>query len=771
MVNVNYFFLLLFLLIYTSSMAQKGRLTGSVSADGNGIEYATVVLEETNQGTVTSATGSFEILDIPFGSYTMTTSYIGYKPVTERIVIDESHMQVVQNVILSEPIIDLDYIVVTGTKTFKRKTNTPVIVNVIDSKKLDDIQACNLSESLKFQPGLRVETDCQTCNYTQLRMNGLGGGYSQILVNGRPIFSPLTGLYGLEQLPVNMIDRIEVVRGAGSSLYGSSAIGGTVNVLTKLPSSNSYELNYNYHNINGETHDNQLLGNVTVVSENENSGISFFINKRQRGLYDHNGDNYSELPALENTSIGSNLILKSNDHHKLELSLSNLNEYRYGGEMIETAPHLAQQSEERIHNVWMANADYQINFNGDNSSMISYVAWQNTDRKHYTGILPEEGIALQSHLEAPPYGTSDVSTINAGVQFNHRLSQFLSGANVLTLGAEYIYDDVFDEISSYNYLIDQATKNVGLFAQSDWQISPRLTLLTGARFDHHNLIDNPIITPRLSLLYKFLDGYQFRINYGQGFRAPQAFDTDLHIAFASGGISRVILSPDLRPEKSKSINASINYDKPTEKYIVGYTIEGFYTTLQDAFFLEPVGEDDFGFLFEKLNKQTATVKGLSIELRANYNRQVQLESGMTFQSSKFADEVKYIDELDGIREFVRTPNAYGFSTLSYMPNDKISINLNYVYTGSMKVPHFAGAPNQLLDEIIDTPTFHDLSTKVSYVISLDTYKSEIEIYTGIKNLFNSYQEVFDIGKNRDSNFVYGSAQPRTYFVGVKYRSQ
>ena len=108
------------------------------------------------------------------------------------------------------------------------------------------MQACNLSEGLSFQPGVRLETDCQTCNYTQLRMNGLSGGYSQILINGKSIFSPLTGLYGMEQIPSNMIERIEVVRGGGSALYGSSAIGGVVNVITKFSDQNNYSVGYNY---------------------------------------------------------------------------------------------------------------------------------------------------------------------------------------------------------------------------------------------------------------------------------------------------------------------------------------------------------------------------------------------------------------------------------------------------------------------------------------------------------------------------------------------
>ena len=167
---------------------------------------------------------------------------------------------------------DIDQVVVTGTKTFKRKTESPLIVNVIDSRKLqsvNDILACNLSDGLNFQSGIRVETDCQTCNYTQLRMNGLGGGYSQILVNGRPIFSPLIGLYGMEQIPINMIDRIEVVKGGGSSLYGSSTIGGVVNVITKTPKNNGFSFGYDYCRVNS-TDDKVLFGNSNVVAENKN---------------------------------------------------------------------------------------------------------------------------------------------------------------------------------------------------------------------------------------------------------------------------------------------------------------------------------------------------------------------------------------------------------------------------------------------------------------------------------------------------------------------
>ena len=752
--------------------AQTGIIKGTIRKDGEQIEFAQVLIDSINLSSITNRKGYFIIAEVPYGNYQITASYIGYLKVVKNFTVSEYQSEINLDFELTEQTIQLDDIVITGTKTYKRQTNSPVIVNVINSQTISNVQACNLSEGLKFQPGLRVETDCQTCNYTQLRMNGLAGGYSQILINGRPIFSPLTGLYGMEQLPANMIERIEVVRGGGSSLYGSSAIGGTVNVITKIPKNNSYALDYNYQNINGQTNDNIISGNATMVAKDKNSGISFFFNNRDRGFYDANRDNFSEIPIIKNTSLGASLFFLPRKNQKIEMSVSNINEYRLGGEMLIDSPaYLAQQSEERIHNVWMASADYQINFNKDNSSLITYAAWQNTDRKHYTGIQPDqETPEYNLFIKNPPYGTSDVSTYNIGTQLNHKVKHFLKGKNVFTLGAEYVYDDVLDKIPPYSYLIDQTTKNFGLFIQSDWEIIPKLTLLSGVRMDKHNFIENVVFNPRASLLYKLKENTQIRFSYGTGFRAPQAFDSDLHIAFAGGGISRISLSPAIKQENSQSFSTSINYDKPMEKWIAGFTFEGFYNRLDDAFFLEPIGQDQFGELFEKQNGDGATVRGLTLELRTNYNRKIQLESGFTLQSSYFDNPIKYIESIAGIREFTRTPNDYGYAILNFTPNKKLNATLNYIYTGKMKIPHFAGAPNHLTDEIITSGTFSELSAKISYTLPLESLGVNIEFYSGMKNMFNAYQKDFDIGKNRDSNYIYGPAQPRTFYVGIKLKS-
>ena len=670
---------------------------------------------------------------------------------------------------LTDSIVNLEDIVVTATKTPKRKINSPIIINVINSQVIRDVQACNLSETLSFQTGLRVETDCQTCNYTQLRINGMSGGFSQILINGRPTFSPLMGLYALEQFPSNMIEKIEIMKGGGSTLYGSSAIGGTVNIITKIPKENSSQIEFNTLSIDRQSNDYSILGNSSIVSESRKAGVSLFVNKREREVYDNNQDGFSELPYLNNISFGANMYYMIKENQKLDVSFSSIYEYRYGGGIKERGPaHLAEQSEERTHNIFAGGIDYQINFNNFDSSLITYLAYQNTNREHYTGIKPDDGIELDVFLNNPPYGNSYVKTLNTGFQLNHMISPFFDGDNVLTLGVDYLHDRVFDEIPSYNYLVDQESKDLGIFLQSDWEINQKLSLLTGLRADFHNYVDKTIYSPRASLLYKANDNLQFRFGYGTGFRAAQALDTDLHIAFAGGGISRVSLSPDLNEEKSESLNLSVNYDKAKENWIAGFTVDLFYNQLQNAFILQPIGQDEFGEVFEKQNGQGAVIKGINLEARANFNRVIQLEGGYTIQSSRFDNTVEYIEGISGIKEFIRTPNNYGYAVLTHTKGN-ISSTLNYVYTGSMKVPHFAGAPNQLVDEIVTTNSFSELSLKFNYNIPTDLVS--LDLYIGIKNIFNQYQSDFDIGKNRDSNYVYGPAKPRATYFGVMLNFQ
>jgi outer membrane receptor for ferrienterochelin and colicins len=566
-----------------------------------------------------------------------------------------------------------------------------------------------------------------------------------------------------------MIERIEIVRGGGSALYGSSAIGGTVNVITKIPDDNAFQLAVNNSLIAGTVNDNLISGNANVLTTKRNAGIAFFASRRERGAYDHNGDRFSELPAMQTNSFGFTSFFKPTPRQKIEFNLSSIYEYRYGGEMLDVAAHQAQQAEERTHNILSGGLDYQLDF--QESSLIVFVAGQHTKRKHYTGIMPDTKDEMMLHFLNPPYGTSNNTTWQGGIQFNHRFDQFLGGINMLTFGSEVLMDNIFDEIAAYEYKIDQQTNNVGMFVQSDWNIIKPLTLLSGIRFDKHNLVDQLISNPRLSLLYRYRDNTQFRASWSAGFRAPQAFDSDMHIAFAGGGVSRIQLADDLKEERSNSLSLSLNYDRPTEMIIWGFTLEGFHTQLNDAFVLEEVGADEHGLLFEKRNASASTVQGTTLEGRFNYNRRVQLETGLTLQTSRYADPVSYSSDLEPTRNYLRTPNRYGYYTLTFTPDGLFSCALSGIYTGPMDVLHTAGAPELSdKDELFKTPVFWEHNIKIARAFRLQSIDSEIELSGGIKNLLNAYQNDFDTSKNRDSNYIYGPATPRLFYIGLKIKS-
>lgn len=774
MKNIFFISILILFIAVKSVFSQENHsdanLIGHVVSEGEHIPFVNIFLENTTLGTTTDVTGHYMMVDLPIGEYTVVAKMVGYKIQKKQVSLKTGETAEVK-FDLEEEFILVDDVVITGTKTFKRQTESAVIVNVMDAKAIENVAAQTVSESLNFQPGLRMETDCQTCNYSQLRMNGLGGAYSQILINSRSVFSPLTGLYGLEQMPSEMVERIEIVRGGGSALYGSSAIGGTVNIITRMPQRNSYEITTQNSVIANGTNDFSINGTLTTVSQKRNAGVALYTSHRRRGAYDHNGDNFSELPSLNNNSFGLNSFFNLDENQKLEANFSSMHEYRYGGEMLDGPAYLATQSEERTHDILMGGIDYELTSEDNRTTFALYTAGQYTTRKHFTGIAPDGGLPLVAYNSNPPYGNSENYTYQLGTQLNKTLNDFISGTNTLTFGAEYLVDDVYDEIKLYNYLTDQISKNFGAFVQSDWSITQKSTLLAGVRADKHNFVEKVIFNPRISYLLKPNSNAQIRVSWSTGFRAPQAFDADMHIAFAGGGIQKIELSDNLKEEKSQSWSASINWDKPTEKHIIGFTIEGFYTKLNDAFILEEIGSDEDGnSLMEKRNGGNSEVMGATFELRGNYNRKLQMEAGLTLQKSLYDQEVVWSEELPGTKDYLRTPNSYGYFTVTWTPVDKFKASLSGIYTGTMLIPHYGLEGDQGTieqDELFKSPPFMETNLKISYTMNVNRLDSSIELFGGISNMFNQYQNDFDSGKNRDSGYIYGPAKPRNFFIGIK----
>ena len=743
----------------------EGAISGVIRSGKQALPYATIWLKDTDWAAVAGPEGAFLIEGIPEGVYYLEASMVGYQSLAREVRIEAGILLEV-DVDFEDSPWQLQAVVVTGSRSFQRQTDAPVIVQVLNRQTLESVQANALSEGLCFQPGLRVESNCQTCNYSQLRMNGLGGGYSQILVNERAVFGPLVGLYGLEQFPAQLIERVEVVRGGGSALYGANAIGGTVNIITRRPERNGYDISMQQALINNRAWDQWFQGTASFAGEEGKSGLHLSLSRRNRQAYDHNGDGFTELPLLRNTSM---ILQASNQlapRHELEVFLAHFEEKRTGGDLSAEPIHFSEQAEDRDTRVFIGGLDYRWKRADGRGGLSFFGAMQRVARTHYTGILPDEPGAYLEHMLLPPYGRSRDFSIHAG-GLAHWNSELLgAGKMTWTGGAEFQGAQVEDRIEAYDYLIEQNTANAGLFLQNEWKLPFSLTLLSGLRADRHNMVSEWLFNPRFSLLYRLGENAQFRASWSSGFRPPQAFDADLHIAFAGGGIQRIQLAPGLKEERSQSWSTSMNWDRPSENQIYGFTLEAFHTRLNGAFALTELGGTEPGLsILEKYNGGASSVSGLTAEIRYNYKGRFQWESGLTAQRSRYDEPVAWSEQLPGLRDYLRTPEVYGYHVLTLKARFPLQFNWSSVLTGPMLAPRYGVEGDQL----VRTPTFWENHFRIAYSLSLPKRKGELEFFAGVQNLTNAYQNDFDTGKYRDSNYVYGPARPRTFFAGVRLK--
>ena len=212
-------------------------------ATGEHLPYIVVMLKGTTIGVTTENTGHYMIRNVPEGTFTVEVSSVGYKTITREVDVRKGRSYEV-NFVLEEDYVQIDGVIVSATRSETTRKMSPTLVNVVGMDTYDRTNATTVAQGLSFQPGVRVENNCQNCGFQQVRINGLDGQYTQILIDSRPIFSSLAGVYGIEQLPANMVDRVEVMRGGGSALFGSSAIAGTINIITKEPVRNSAAISH-----------------------------------------------------------------------------------------------------------------------------------------------------------------------------------------------------------------------------------------------------------------------------------------------------------------------------------------------------------------------------------------------------------------------------------------------------------------------------------------------------------------------------------------------
>ena len=626
----------------------------------------------------------------------------------------------------------------------------------MSAKLFETVNSTDLAKSLNFQSGLRVENNCQNCGFPQVRINGLEGPYSQILINSRPIISALSGVYGLEQIPVNMIERVEVVRGGGSALFGANAVGGTINIITKDPINNSFQVASTMSNMNGKSWEQYMGGNVSLVAKDNSYGIALYETYRNRNPYDADGDGFSELGKLNMNTFGMRAYYRPNYFSRINVEYHTTNEFRRGGNKFNLQPHEADITEQTKHIINSGGVSYD-RYWGEKHKMSVYGSIQHTDRNSYYGA--------QKDMNA--YGkTNDLTWVVGGMYVGNMDRCFFAPAT-FTGGVEYQSNSLHDVMTGYHRDMQQDVRIAGGFVQNEWRLN-RWTMLVGARLDKHNLIDHPIFSPRVNFLYKPNDNLQARLTYSTGFRAPQAYDEDLHVTAVGGEGVQIRLADGLREERSNSFSGSVDWSFPMGHWQSNILLEGFYTDLHHVFVLEDIGEDQNGDkIKERRNGSGAKVYGVNLDAKVAHGREAQLQLGFTVQRSRYNRAEVWTsegEEEQTTKRMPRTPDYYGYFTFTSAPLKNFDFSLSGTYTGKMIVPHMAGYIEKSRME--HTPQFMDLNLKLNYTFVLKDH-IKMQVNGGVQNIFNSFQKDLDKGEFRDAGYFYGPTQPRTYFVGIK----
>ena len=742
----------------SSSVSDANIVGHVVDADtGDHIPGCVVKILNSNLAAMTDASGHYVFRDLKPGSYTLEVAFMGYA--TQKKSVDVRSKQTVElNFEIAPDAFMLDQVVVTSSKTETRRRESPSLVNVLSGKTFLNVGACSLADGLDFQPGVRVENDCQNCGFTQVRINGLDGHYSQILMNSRPVFSALTGVYGLEQIPANMIDRVEVMRGGGSALFGSSAVGGTINIITKDPLTNSAQVSHTLTSIGPSgALDNNTTLNASVVTDNNKAGVFIYGQSRYRDGYDHNDDGFTEVAQLKTQTLGARGFFRTNDNSKLTLEYHNTHEYRRGGDQLDQPAHLAMIAEQVDHNIHAGEATMDVWLRDRRDHLSIFAATQDTKRQSYYG----------SDMDPDAYGRTSDIVVTAGSQWTHPMDRFLFMPAELVAGVEYSYNRLHDVTVGYDHDILQTVNIYSGYLQNEWR-NEKWGFLVGARVDKHSLIHDAIVSPRVNVRYNPSSDFNFRASYSTGFRSPQAYDEDFHVAIVGGERVVTVLAPGLKQESSQSVSLSADLYHRFGNVQTNLLVEGFFTDLRDVFALRQLdGLDENGnAVLERYNGSGARVMGFNIEAKAFFSSHFDVQGGVTVQRSRYKKPEAWSDNPDvpAEKKMFRTPDVYGYFNANWEIVHSLRASFTGTATGPMLVQHLAGSGTDV-DLAVRTQSFFDASVKLSYTFRLFN-RVNLDVSAGVKNIFNSYQNDFDLGPTRDSGYIYGPALPRCVNVGV-----
>ncbi|KOY51246.1 TonB-dependent receptor [Polaribacter dokdonensis] len=738
----NYIVIIL-LLISQVGIGQsiKGKIT---SKNGDAIPFANIFLKNTKLGTNSTEDGSYELNYKLKGKYTLVVSSIGFKTLTYNLVLESNNR--IKNIVLEDDN-SLDEIVISGTLRPVSKSASPVPVEVYSKTFFKKNPTPSVFESLQNVNGIRPQLNCNVCNTGDIHINGLEGPYTFVLIDGMPIVSGLSTVYGLTGIPQALIERVEVVKGPASTLYGSEAVGGIINIITKKPT-NAPKLSTDvFASSWGEV--NTDIGLRYQISEKVQGllGVNYF-NFQNR--VDNNNDNFTDLTLQNRISIFNKINIERKSNKVFTIAGRYVYEDRWGGEL-----------------------DWERKFRGSN---LVYGESIYTNRWETFGTyqLPTtENIKFQfsanGHYQDSFYGTDsyDATQLIAFGQLVYDTK--INEKQDLLLGLAYrytYYDDntfaTLDETGNFN----QPSKIhlPGIFAQDEISITDRKKLLLGLRWDY-NSVHGSILSPRINYKWNSRDKSNiFRISVGNGFRVANVFTED-HAALT--GAREVEFQGNLDPETSW--NANINYVKKinTENSFITLDASAFYTYFNNR--ILPDYETDPNKIIY------ANLEGFSISKGVSLNADILFTNGLAINAGVTLMDVS-VTENNIKRRQLLTESFSGVWSISYKFDNNFTVDYTGNLYGPMRLP--------LLGPKDDRPEYSPWFSIQNIQLS-KKFTNSWEIYGGIKNLLNftpaanSISRAFDpfdeqVDPNDpdaltfDPSYVYASNQGIRAFLGVRF---
>ena len=628
----------------------------------------------------------------------------------------------------------------------------------------------NVAEALAASPGVVVETGCQNCGLSAIRVNGLDGAWTPILFDTLDLWSSLSAVYGLEELPPELLRELRVVRGAGRPRWGATAIGGTVLVDTGLPDADGVYANLTLRLTALERPDTRVA--VSGVHSFDPAGrtrMGLWTQARQRAAVDLTGDGFSDLPQLGTFAAGFRLEHDTSRGGHLWLAGQTTWAERRGGDQLSRPPHEVDIAEQVSTGRWLVSggASGRIGERARGELLAAHVL---TLRDSYYGGLagarppddPGDAAGAQAWEEARAdalagYGQTRnplwalQGTVDIDVAHDHTLE----------LGGQLQSDRVRDEYLGRDRVTDERYIAWSGFAEHRWTGVSWVETSAGLRVDGHSALDRPYVSPRLSVTLWAAPEVSARTTGGAGVRAPRVFDEDIHLELVGGAVRGIVAGPDLRPERAWTVSEELMWRTVVgpDAWDLRLVAGAWYTTIRDVFTLETREPTGTGLVeVVRTNDGDAQVVGgdLTLELAAP---RWSLRAGWTAQRARRSTP----DPDFGDRELPRVPGHRGLvDAVVLLGPLRLEALLDVL--GPMTAQRFG--PDGEPDASRRTPWFADLGLFVRAPLVRSGGRHDVALTVGVYNVFDSRQRDLDRGPLRDANYVYGPRLPRTAFAGV-----